>query len=86
MLEPFHYATSASFTTMAHALAITCYECGNQGHYRSDCLELKNRNHGDEARGRVYALGGAKTDQDPNNNEDEIEAQKEDFLASTSEP
>ncbi|GKF57755.1 putative reverse transcriptase domain-containing protein, partial [Tanacetum coccineum] len=21
---------------------ITCYECGNQGYYRSDCLELKN--------------------------------------------
>ncbi|GJY14231.1 reverse transcriptase domain-containing protein [Tanacetum coccineum] len=23
---------------------LTCYECGNQGHYRSDCLELKNKN------------------------------------------
>ncbi|GJX63781.1 hypothetical protein Tco_0296681 [Tanacetum coccineum] len=23
-----------------------CYECGNQGHYRSDCPELKNQNHG----------------------------------------
>nr|GEV10368.1 hypothetical protein [Tanacetum cinerariifolium] len=22
---------------------ITCYECGNQGHYRSDCLVLKNQ-------------------------------------------
>ncbi|GJR36160.1 ribonuclease H-like domain-containing protein [Tanacetum coccineum] len=21
---------------------LTCYECGNQGHYKSDCLELKN--------------------------------------------
>nr|GEZ35713.1 reverse transcriptase domain-containing protein [Tanacetum cinerariifolium] len=21
---------------------ITCYECGNQGHYKSDCPELKN--------------------------------------------
>nr|GEW96122.1 hypothetical protein [Tanacetum cinerariifolium] len=21
---------------------LTCYECGNQGHYRSDCPELKN--------------------------------------------
>ncbi|GJZ68166.1 reverse transcriptase domain-containing protein [Tanacetum coccineum] len=21
-----------------------CYECGNQGHYRSDCPELKNGN------------------------------------------
>ncbi|GJU64868.1 reverse transcriptase domain-containing protein [Tanacetum coccineum] len=39
----------------------------NQGHYRSDCPELKNQNHGNqaggiEARGMVYALGGGKTD------------------------
>ncbi|GKD10528.1 RNA polymerase beta subunit, chloroplastic, partial [Tanacetum coccineum] len=58
---------------------LTCYECGNQGHYRSDCPELKNRNHGNqaegtEARGMVYALEGGDTDQDLNNIEDEIEA------------
>nr|GEX41030.1 reverse transcriptase domain-containing protein [Tanacetum cinerariifolium] len=27
----------------------TCYECGNQGHYRSDCPELKNQNHRNQA-------------------------------------
>ncbi|GJS08581.1 putative reverse transcriptase domain-containing protein [Tanacetum coccineum] len=58
---------------------LTCYECGNQGHYRSDCPELKNRNHGNqaegtEARGMVYALEGGDIDQDLNNIEDEIEA------------
>ncbi|GKE84483.1 reverse transcriptase domain-containing protein, partial [Tanacetum coccineum] len=55
---------------------LTCYECGNQGHYRSDCPE---RNHGNqaegtEARGMVYALEGGDTDQDLNNIKDEIEA------------
>ncbi|GKB03467.1 reverse transcriptase domain-containing protein [Tanacetum coccineum] len=58
---------------------LTCYECGNQGHYKSDCPELKNRNHGNQAggtgtHGMVLALGGGETDQDPNNIEDEIEA------------
>ncbi|GJY65932.1 reverse transcriptase domain-containing protein [Tanacetum coccineum] len=53
----------------------TCYECGNQGHYKSNFLELKNRNQenqaeGTEAHGMVYALGGGETDQDPNNIED----------------
>ncbi|GJR03142.1 putative ribonuclease H-like domain-containing protein [Tanacetum coccineum] len=50
----------------------TCYEYGDQGHYKSDYPELKNRNHenqaeGSEAHGMVYALGGGETDQNPNN-------------------
>ncbi|GKE78438.1 DNA-directed DNA polymerase [Tanacetum coccineum] len=58
---------------------LTCYEYGNQGHYKSDCPELKNQNHenqaeGTEARRMVYDLGGGETNQDPNNTEDEIEA------------
>nr|GEV62980.1 putative reverse transcriptase domain-containing protein [Tanacetum cinerariifolium] len=31
-------------TGRAYTKAI-CYECGNQGHYRSDCPERKNQNH-----------------------------------------
>ncbi|GJS50576.1 reverse transcriptase domain-containing protein [Tanacetum coccineum] len=58
---------------------LTCYECGNQGHYRSDCPKLKNQNHknqagGTRARGMVHALGGGETNQDLNNMEDDINA------------
>nr|GEV24833.1 hypothetical protein [Tanacetum cinerariifolium] len=51
---------------------ITCYECRNQGHYRSDCPVLKNQ--GTEARGMVYALGGGETNQDLDNTKDDINA------------
>nr|GEW66089.1 hypothetical protein [Tanacetum cinerariifolium] len=43
---------------------VTCYDCGKQGNYKSDCSKLKNQNHGNttgnaagssEAHGRVYA-------------------------------
>ncbi|GJV40120.1 hypothetical protein Tco_1418560, partial [Tanacetum coccineum] len=58
---------------------LTYYECGNQGHYRGDFTELKNKNHGNqtrgtEARGMVYALGGGENDQDLNSMEDDINA------------
>ncbi|GJX94626.1 putative reverse transcriptase domain-containing protein [Tanacetum coccineum] len=29
---------------------LTCYECGAQGHFRSDCPKLKNGNQGNQAR------------------------------------
>nr|GEV49737.1 hypothetical protein [Tanacetum cinerariifolium] len=45
--------------------------------YKSDCAELKNQNHGNqaggtEARGMMHALGGGETNQDLNNMEDDI--------------
>ncbi|GJY61418.1 hypothetical protein Tco_0462075 [Tanacetum coccineum] len=57
----------------------TFYKCGNQGHYRSDCLELKNQDHGNQAggtgaHGMVHALGGGETNQDLNDMEDDINA------------
>ncbi|GKC38526.1 RNA-directed DNA polymerase, eukaryota [Tanacetum coccineum] len=58
---------------------LTCYECGNPEHYRSDYPGLKKQNHENQAegtgvRGMVYAFGGGETEQDINNIEDEIEA------------
>ncbi|GKB11564.1 reverse transcriptase domain-containing protein [Tanacetum coccineum] len=58
---------------------LTYYKCGNQGHYKSDCPELKNQNHGNQvegtkARGMVYALRGGETNQDLDDMEDDINA------------
>nr|GFD47546.1 hypothetical protein [Tanacetum cinerariifolium] len=55
----------------------TCYECGNERHYMSDCPELRNQNHrnqagGTRAREMVHALGGGETKQDLNNMENDI--------------
>nr|GEZ39439.1 hypothetical protein [Tanacetum cinerariifolium] len=57
----------------------TCYECGNQGHYKRDFPERRNQNHENQikstkARGVVHAFGEGKTKQDLDNIEDEIEA------------
>ncbi|GJU61418.1 RNA-directed DNA polymerase, eukaryota [Tanacetum coccineum] len=66
-----------SLATTNNQRNLTCYECGNQGHYKSDFLELKNQNHGNQAggtgaRGVVHALGGGETNQDLNDMEDDI--------------
>ncbi|GKA62875.1 hypothetical protein Tco_0762394 [Tanacetum coccineum] len=58
-------------TVEADQRTLTFFECGNQEHYRSKFLRLKNQDYGNqtehgEARGRVYALGGREADQDPN--------------------
>nr|GEW13594.1 hypothetical protein [Tanacetum cinerariifolium] len=66
-------------TATSNQKTITCYECRNQWHYKSDYPELKNRNHGNQAEGTgacgmVYALGGEETNQDLDDIEDDINA------------
>nr|GFC89192.1 hypothetical protein [Tanacetum cinerariifolium] len=58
---------------------LTCYECRNQRHYRSNCPELKNQDHGNQTGGTgahrmVHALEGGETNQDLNDVEDDINA------------
>nr|GEY01934.1 putative reverse transcriptase domain-containing protein [Tanacetum cinerariifolium] len=50
---------------------LTCFECGAQGHFRSNCPKLKNKNQGNRARNgnavaRSYVVGTAGTN--PNSN------------------
>nr|GEU66089.1 reverse transcriptase domain-containing protein [Tanacetum cinerariifolium] len=59
----FHYFYSEGSSSESESL--TYYECGKQGHYKSDCLKLKdynrrnktgNKNGIGEARGKAYVL------------------------------
>ncbi|GJT58557.1 putative reverse transcriptase domain-containing protein [Tanacetum coccineum] len=68
------YAADQRAPVMNQRTTVTCFKCGKQRHYKSDCLKLKNQNRrnttgnatqNSEARGRVYALGGGNADQDP---------------------
>ncbi|GJY28630.1 putative reverse transcriptase domain-containing protein [Tanacetum coccineum] len=60
---------SGNFGTTQNA--VTCYECGVQGHFKKDCPKLKNRNRGNQhgngnTPAKVYVVGNAGTNPDSN--------------------
>ncbi|GKB29031.1 putative reverse transcriptase domain-containing protein [Tanacetum coccineum] len=67
--------TSTQRGQVVNQRVLTCFECGRQGHFRSDCPKLKDQNHGNKAgnkngvgkaRGKAYVLGGGEANPDSN--------------------
>ncbi|GJW46764.1 putative reverse transcriptase domain-containing protein [Tanacetum coccineum] len=67
--------TSTQRGQVVNQRVVTCFECGRQGHYKSDCPNLKDQNHRykagnknwiSEARGKAYVLGGGDANPDSN--------------------
>ncbi|GKA31852.1 putative reverse transcriptase domain-containing protein [Tanacetum coccineum] len=67
--------TSTQRGQMVNQRVLTCFECGRQGHYMSDCPKLKDQNRGNKAvnkngvgetRGKAYVLGGGEANPDSN--------------------
>ncbi|GKA53353.1 putative reverse transcriptase domain-containing protein [Tanacetum coccineum] len=70
-----HHERPCTRGQVVNQRVFTCYECGRQGHYRSDCPKLKDQNHGNkarnkngvgEARGKAYVLGEGEANLDSN--------------------
>ncbi|GKD16585.1 reverse transcriptase domain-containing protein, partial [Tanacetum coccineum] len=67
--------TSTQRGQIVNQRVLTCFECGRQGHFRSDCPKMKDQNRGNktgnknrvgEARGKAYVLGGGDANPDSN--------------------
>ncbi|GKA98032.1 putative reverse transcriptase domain-containing protein [Tanacetum coccineum] len=67
--------TSTQRGQVVNQKVVTCFECGRQTHYRSDCTKLKDQNRGNKvgnkngvgkARGNAYVLGGGDANPESN--------------------
>ncbi|GJW55830.1 putative reverse transcriptase domain-containing protein [Tanacetum coccineum] len=67
--------TSTQRGQVVNQRVVTCFECGRQGHYKSDSLKLKDQNHGNKSRNKneiskenrnTYVLGGGDANPDLN--------------------
>ncbi|GJZ04157.1 putative reverse transcriptase domain-containing protein [Tanacetum coccineum] len=67
--------TSTQRGQVVNQRVVTCFECGRQGHFRSDYPKLNDQNRGNEAgnkngvgeaRGKAYMLGGGDANPDSN--------------------
>ncbi|GJW96968.1 putative reverse transcriptase domain-containing protein [Tanacetum coccineum] len=67
--------TSTQRGQVVNQRVVTCFECGRQGHFKSDYLKLKDQNRGNrarnkngvrKARGKEYMLGGGDANPDSN--------------------
>ncbi|GJV00106.1 reverse transcriptase domain-containing protein [Tanacetum coccineum] len=68
-------ATSTQRGQVVNQRVLAYFECGRQGHFKSDCPKLKdqnrvskarNKNGVGEARGKAYVLGGGEANPDSN--------------------
>ncbi|GKD52424.1 putative reverse transcriptase domain-containing protein, partial [Tanacetum coccineum] len=62
---------TAQRAPVGNQTSVTCYECGRQGHYRSECPKLRNQNRrnktwNNEAKAKAYAIGGGGASPDSN--------------------
>ncbi|GJZ39426.1 putative reverse transcriptase domain-containing protein, partial [Tanacetum coccineum] len=70
-----HHEGPCTMGQVVNQRVVTCFECGRQGHYRSDCLKLKDQNYGNKAknkndvgkaRGKAYVMGEGDANPDLN--------------------